>query len=317
MTPVVLIVLGMVFAAIVFTIYGFVFYFRGRKESDASRIQARLGMSQEEEEETIGSLLREQAADSALERLGNLGESMQLAIQQAGMKMTVSTLISQMVVLGFAAMLGLGIFLGARWTPLAILVAWAPYKYVQTKASSRAKKLLSQLPDCLEMMGRAMQTGAGLIDCFRLVQMEMQDPVAGEFGQVSEQVRFGKDWRLALEELINRNPSLFDLRLLVSSLLMQKETGGNMIETVNRISKLIRSRYAFDSKVVAMTSEAKASGFILAMMPLCVLTLMFLANPDYLEPLWSTMVGQIVCVYAVGSYGSGIYIMMAMSKVEV
>jgi tight adherence protein B len=317
MNAVALVVLSMVFAAIVFAAMSVLYFIRGRREAERIRIQQRLGMGMTDEEEVITSLLREQVSDSALDRLGNVGSNMQIAIQQAGMKMTVSTLVTYMVVLGFTAFLGFGIFLGPKGTPLALLFAWAPYRWVQSRAASRAKKLVGQLPDALEMMGRAMQTGAGLIDCFRLVQVEMADPVAGEFGTVYEQVRFGKDWRLALDELIQRNPTLFDLRLLVSSLLMQKETGGNMIETVNRISKLIRARAAFDGKVKAMTSEARASGFILAMMPLGVFGLVFFANADYLEPLWTTMLGQIAVVYAVVSYGAGIFIMTALSTVDV
>lgn len=314
---VIVVALAMVFATIVLATQGVYFYTRGKKDEVEDKIRHRLGFDPNaEDEELLASLLRDQAADGMLERLGKQGEDIQATIRQAGMDLTVSMLVGYM---GVATLTGatLGfIALGPKGLPPGLLAGVIPLWWIRRRAAARAKALLDQMPDALEMMGRAMQAGAGLVDCFRLVQDEMGDPVSTEFGRISDEVRFGKDWREALEQLLIRNPSLFELRLLVSSLLLQRETGGNMIETVTRISKLIRQRSSFDGKVKAMTAEARTSGLVLALMPIGVLVMIVLANAPYLEPLVDTAIGQMVIVYAVSSYAIGIFIMQTASKVE-
>ncbi|MCB9666220.1 MAG: type II secretion system F family protein [Alphaproteobacteria bacterium] len=314
---VIVIALVMVFATVVLSVQGVYFYTRGKKDEVEEKIRHRLGFDPNQtDEEMLASLLREQAADGMLERLGKQGEEMQATIRQAGMDITVSTLVGYMAFASLLATTLAFVAVGPKAMPPALLLGYVPLAWVRRRAAARAKALLEQMPDALEMMGRAMQAGAGLVDCFRLVQDEMSDPVATEFGRISDEVRFGKDWREALEQLLVRNPSLFELRLLVSSLLLQRETGGNMIETVNRISKLIRQRAAFDGKVKAMTAEARTSGLVLALMPIGVLILIVMANAPYLTPLVDTAVGQMVIVYAISSYAIGIFIMQASSKVE-
>ena len=86
-------------------------------------------------------------------------------------------------------------------------------------------------------MARALQAGVGLNDAFRLVAEEMPMPIAGEFGRVFEEVRFGRDYREAFEKMLDRNPGVFDLRLFVSSILLQRETGGNLIEILENIAE--------------------------------------------------------------------------------
>lgn len=314
---IILVVLAMAFAAIVLLGQAAYFYVKSKRDDEQYEIRRRLGFQAEaDEEEALASLLRERAADTMLDRLGNFGESIHMSIRAAGMNLTVSQLFTYMLVAALVASVVLFVGIGVQAMPLGLMAGYLPYWFVNKKAVSRAKSLLDQMPDSLEMMGRAMQAGAGLVDCFRLVQDEMSDPVAAEFGRVADEVRFGKDWREALEQLIERNPTLFELRLLVSSLLLQRDTGGNMIETVNRVAKLIRQRAAFDQKVKAMTSEARASGLVLALMPLGVLVMIMMANAPYLEPLTETTLGHMVIVYAVASYAFGLFIMSVSSKVE-
>lgn len=317
MSPAQLVVLALVFAAIVLFGQAAYYFIKARQDEETGKIRHRLGMPDEDVDDAIASLLREQAADGALDALGNYGETLQDAIQQSGQEMTVSALVMRCVMAGLVVGLGLTVAAGAQSAPFALIAAYVPIWLVHRAAAKRSKDMLSQMPDSFEMMGRAMQTGAGLTDCFRLVQAEMADPISSEFGRVADEVHFGKDWRTALTELINRNPSIFELRLFVSSVLLQRETGGNMIETFNRISKLIRQRYAFDNKVKAMTSEARTSGLVLAGMPVAVLIMVGMANAPYLLPLIETPAGQVCLVYALASYGMGLWMMTNMSTVEV
>lgn len=316
--PIVLVILAMTFAAPVLLVQAASFYIQGKRDEEEAKVRDRLGIQQwNEDDEALASLLRESASDGAIDALGAAGDDIQKLIQQAGMTISVSTLLVQMVIALIVSFVVLFFTMGGLASLGCVAFGYLPYWWVSSTAAKRAAKMLDQMPDALEMMARAMQAGAGLSDCFRLVQVEMTDPIAAEFGRVADEVTFGKEWRTALQLLIERNPSLFELRLLVSSLLLQRETGGNMIETLARVAKLIRQRYAFDNKVKAMTAEARTSGMVLALMPLGVALLIFVFNPAYLTPLFEHPLGQIVLVYAVFSYGIGLFLMSAMSTVEV
>lgn len=314
-----LVVLGLVFVATVLGGQSIYWYFRGLRDDEALRVRRRLGLdaSQQQEEEALSSLLREQAADTMLESLGKIGEDMAQTLKGADDARTVSQLVVTMIALGGGVAALLIPFLGLKSVFVGMILAYMPYMMVKRKASQRSVALLVQLPDALDLMGRAMQAGTGLSETFKLVAEETKDPLGVEFGQVYDELRFGRDWRIALEDLVNRFPEVFELRLFVSSMLLQRETGGNMIETVGRLSKLIRARHGFDAKVRAMTSEARASGFVLAGMPIGVLGLVMLANFEYLTPMWRTGAGQTAMVYCAGSYGMGIFLMRSMSRVDV
>ena len=317
MNPWVFLVLAMVFFSVLMLGAAVIYFLKGREDEEIERKRERLGVMQiEDPDEALSSLIRDQAADGIMEYLGQTGEQMQENVRASGLNLTVRDVLLQCAMVGGLAML-VGVGVGGPRMVFLGLVGFLPYQRVKMAAASRAKTMLAQLPDSLEMMGRAMQAGTGLSECFKLVSDEMAEPVGPEFGRVYDEVRFGKDWRDALNNLLDRNPALFDLRLFVSSLILQRETGGNMIETVNRIAKLIRQRSVFDAKVKAMTSEARASGFILAVMPLGVAVLVLVSNPSYLTPLWDTQIGQVALVYCIASYIFGIFIMQNQSKVEV
>jgi tight adherence protein B len=166
-------------------------------------------------------------------------------------------------------------------------------------------------------MARSLQAGLGLNEAFRTCAEEMPLPVAGEFGRVFEEVRFGRDYREAFNNMLKRNPTLFDLRLFVSSVLLQRETGGNLIEILDSISNTIRGRFLFQAKVKALTSEARFSAMILGGLPLCVGALISVSNPKYLTPLFTDPLGNLFLAYFFLSYCFGGFLMYNVSQVEV
>jgi tight adherence protein B len=165
-------------------------------------------------------------------------------------------------------------------------------------------------------MSRSLQAGLGFNDAMKLVADEMPRPVGSEFGRVYEEVRFGREYRDAFSKLLHRNPGIFELRLLVSSVLLQRETGGNLIEILSNIADTVRSRFVFQAKVRAMTSEAKFSAVILGGLPLGVSAMILVINPEYLQPLFTDPIGNLLLGYTVVSYAIGIFLMRDMSNVE-
>jgi tight adherence protein B len=324
MDPLVLVVMALVFATFVMGFQGVFMWIAMKQEAKESAFRRRLGLETADgkdpfasDDENVTNLIKDQAQDAAIAALGEYGVQIDMLIKASGAETTVTQVIGQMATAGLLVAVVATYVAGAPGLIAGLLGGAMPYIMLQRKASERAEALLSQMPDALELMSRSMQTGNGLSDAFRLASEEMPEPIAFEFGRVYEEVRFGKEWRDAMESLVGRNPTLFDLRLFVSSLLLQRETGGNMIETLSNIAKTIRSRYVFDAKVEAMTSEARTSGLVLAGMPLGVILMIVLASPDYLTPLLYTNMGNAFVMLCVCMYGFGLYMMKITAQVEV
>ncbi|MGK0348172.1 MAG: tight adherence protein B, partial [Myxococcota bacterium] len=132
-----------------------------------------------------------------------------------------------------------------------------------------------------------------------------------------EEIRFGREYREALGNLVSRNPAIFDLRLFVSSVLLQRETGGNLIEILESIASTIRSRFLFEAKVSALTSEARFSALILGSLPMLVALLLLVVNPEYMLPLITDSLGNMLLLLALMMYSLGVFLMVRLSHVEV
>lgn len=285
-----------------------------KKDREAREFSRRLGMIGDEATE---SLFRERARDTVAEGLGNIGQNLSETIIAADSNLTVGALLTRMALLGVATSVVFTILFGLPGIITGIVPAILPYWLLRQAGNKRQKRLLEQLPDALDLMARSMQAGLGLSDAFRLAAEEMPLPLAAEFGRVFEEVRLGRDYREALTNLLERNHGVFDLRLFVSSVLLQRETGGNLIEILDNIATTIRNRFLFQAKVKALTAEAKFSAYILGGLPIGVAGLIFVVNADYLKPLVSDPIGNLLLLYCLGSYSFGIFIMRDISQVEV
>ncbi len=315
MHPIIILIgMAVVFTAILALSQTLYWAYVVRKEAEEKELARRLGAIAEEQYQ---SLFREQAADAAGQALGNVGVHIHEMLNQADSQLTVGGLLLRMAGVGVVAGLILMMSLGPVGFLLGPVFGFLPYMLIKRQGQQRARRLLEQLPDALDLMARSLQAGLGLNDAFRMCAEEMPLPAAAEFGRVFEEVRFGRDYADALTNVVRRNPALFDLRLFVSSVLLQRETGGNLIEILENISNTIRQRFLFDAKVSAMTSEARFSALILGGLPLAVATMITVTNPSYLRPLIDDPLGNFMLFYCFVSYGSGVYLMRSMANVEV
>ena len=308
--------LAVVFTAVLSVIQGLYWAYIARQERESDELLRRLtgGGGGEVIQE---SLVRSQQNDAAAKALGSLGASLQAAVTAADSSLTVSGVAMRMMGAAVIGALG-GVWVGGLpGLVLAIPLGYAPLGILRYQGGVRSNELVSQLPDALDLMSRSLQAGVGLNDSFRLVAEEMPVPVAAEFGRVFEEVRFGRDYREAFHKMLDRNPGVFDLRLLVSSVLLQRETGGNLIEILENISNTIRTRFGFQAKVRAMTAEAKFSAIILGGLPLCVMGILLMTNPAYLDPLFTDPLGKLVLAGDIIMYGTGMMIMRDLTQVEV
>lgn len=311
-----LMVVAVIFTAVLAVVQGLYWAYVARQEREQEELLRRLtggGGSDVVQE----SLLREQQNDAAVKALGGFGQRIQEALTASDSSLTVSAVVMRMAATAFVGLI-IGIYvMGLPGLILAVPAGYVPFLIIQSQAASRSNLLVSQLPDALDLMARSLTAGVGLNDAFRLVAEELPAPVATEFGRVFEEVRFGRDYREAFHKMLERNPGVFDLRLMVSSILLQRETGGNLIEILENISGTIRARFSFQAKVRAMTSEAKFSALVLGGLPMGVIAILTLSNPDYLTPLYTDPLGKVIVAIDIMMYGGGIMIMRDLTNVEV
>ena len=315
MNPIIVIILSAVgFTAFLGITQSLYWAYVARTEAQQRDLARRLGTIAEGSQE---SLFRQRAKDAAATALGRLGTHFQETIDQADLDMTVGNLLIRM----FGVGLVFAIILTIVGSIFGFLVGWIfgliPYFLIRRAGSKRARALTEQLPDVLDLMARSLQAGLSLNDAFRSVAEEMPLPAAAEFGRVFEEIRFGREYREALGNIVARNPAIFDLRLFVSSVLLQRETGGNLIEILESIANTIRARFLFEAKVNALTSEARFSALILGSLPLLVACLLLVINPQYLTPLITESLGNFLLLLAGVMYSIGIFLMIRLSQVEV
>ena len=174
------------------------------------------------------------------------------------------------------------------------LVAFAlPWAVVWARKHKRMKTFEVQLPEALDLIGRALRAGHALSTGLRMVADELDDPIAGEFGHMADEIALGLEARDALENMCHRI-DVRDLEFFATAVLIQRETGGNLAEIMDRLGNVIRDRHSFYGKVNAMTAQNRGAALILLLTPPAFVLLMNMASPGFVEPLWKTDIGQIL-----------------------
>jgi tight adherence protein B len=212
-------------------------------------------------------------------------------ILQSGLAWTVSRVLL-LVALGGLGSYALLHLYGQNLLQLtmATAVALLPVWYVQFKRSRRLHKIEQQLPDALDLIGRALRAGHSFPSGLKMVDEEMTGPIAREFGMTHDEVNFGVTLQQALTNLGQRIP-LTDLRYFVIAVLIQRETGGNLTELLTNLSKLIRNRLQLHARIRVLTAEGRISAWTLGLLPFALAGLMNLGNPDFISVLWKEPAG--------------------------
>jgi tight adherence protein B len=191
--------------------------------------------------------------------------------------------------------------------PLAVVIFFSlPWLWLYQKRATRLKKFAAQLPDAMELVARALRAGHSLAAGMHVVAEEMPAPVSKEFGRVYEEQNLGIPLEEALNGMCERVPNL-DLRFFVTSVSIQRQTGGDLAEILDRIGHIIRERFKILGQVKALTAEGRLSGVVLIAMPLGLFFLMLWMKPDYIRLLWTDPMGIKMSIAAIilvliGSY---------------
>ena len=197
----------------------------------------------------------------------------------------------------------------------AILGAVAPFLVLRQMVARRKKKFEEQLPDAIDMIVNAMRAGFSFQAALKFVGEEVPSPLGEEFTRVYDEQRLGADVRSALLAMQERVDTL-DAKMLVTSLLIQRETGGNLSEVLSGLASLVRDRGALRGQVDTLTAEPKFAGRVLAMLPVVAFFAFSYLNKSMMIPMTTTRTGQYILLYAGLSIAVGYFVMMKIADIE-
>jgi tight adherence protein B len=297
--------------------------YRWAEEKRAEELRRRLRALRDEDRTESILLRRDRLAASpgidALLRHVPLALRLERILQQADSRFTVAQMIGWSALLAcggvvLTSVLRLGVALGAVLVLIGLAI---PTVLLIIARERRSQRLSEQLPEALDMMARSLRAGHALTAAFEVVAGEMPEPVAVEFGRAFEAQRLGISSDQAIVQMTERSPGNRDLQIFAVSVVIQRETGGNLAELLGNIAETIRARYRFYGKLRSLTAEGRASALVLGSLPFGMALFLRIVNPKYLVPLGTTSMGRAILAGAVIAWLSGIIWMYRMTKVDI
>ena len=296
-------------------------FFGDRRKDELKRRLSSLGSS--EGGKAITGLLRKgklsgiPAVDAILRSI-KLSAWIENILEQTELEITVARLFAYCA---GGAFLGLVLGLLSDGGPLSILLVLLfgalPFLFVLFMRSRRSRKMSEQLPEALEMMARSLRAGHALSSAFKMVATEMPTPVSIEFGRAFEAQELGLPFERAVADMTRRAPDNRDLKIFALSVIVQKETGGNLVEIIEKIADTVRARYKFEGKLAGLTAEGRMSSYIVGALPFGTLLFLLFANRPYVLPLFTTEPGHYMLFGAGFIWGLGFLWMKSMTKVTI
>jgi tight adherence protein B len=294
---------GLVFVAVAFgaIAVALVFEFLGERKRQKNLVgqlqKFEKGLMQVSTES--GGLLRRAVRESQFMQdltatVPTLGD-LQLTIQQAGSTMTVGSFLMLIVGMGVGGGLATLLLSGRVLVaiPVAFLFAWLPYLWIRRRRKRRLYAFESELPEAIDLLGRAIRAGHPLSSGMKMVADESGEPIAGEFRRTFEENRFGVPFDDAIQEMSDR-VDIVDVRILVTAILIQREVGGNLAEVLDNLASVIRARFTIRRQLRVFTAQGRMSGYVLALLPIVVGTIIYLMNPEYGSRMFTHPMGRLM-----------------------
>ena len=229
-------------------------------------------------------------------------ERLQTTLEQANVNISASQLLVNLTLVASILLAGLIVLkiqlLAALGAVLAVYIL--PLFYFGHRRRKRINKLVLQLPDVFELLSQALRAGHSLASGMQVVAAEMPEPAGTEFGRVFHEQNLGLKIEEALTNLADRMDVL-DVRFFVTAVLIQRQTGGDLAEVLDKISSVIRERVELQGTVQALTAEGRLSGYVLLALPFVVFAAMLKINYDYAALLWEHPTGQMMSMFAIVS----------------
>ncbi len=199
---------------------------------------------------------------------------------------------------------------------VAIVLGSAPYVYVRVKRAARLRKFNSLLPDAIDLMSRALKAGHSVSSSIEMIAQEISPPVGPEFRRLFEEQNFGLPLREAMLNLANRVP-IADVQFLVTAILVQKETGGNLVEILDKTASVLRDRMRLQGQVRVYTAQGRLTGWILSLLPFVIFGIISTINPGYAHILLDDPLGQKLIIAGLVLMAFGIWVIRKVIDIKV
>ena len=239
-------------------------------------------------------------------------------IDQADSQITVMRLVLFSATAGVMAFLAISMISTSYllMTVVAVIAAVFPISHILMKRKARLKKFLQLLPDALDLMSRGVSAGHAFTESLHMVATEMPEPVATEFRKTYEEQNLGLSLKLALENLVHRVP-LLDLRMCVTAVLIQRETGGNLSELLEKVAHTIRERFRIMEDLKTLTLSSRWSAWLLCCLPIALALYMSVMNPNYMNVMWSDPRGHWLLAIAAIMQILGMLLVQRIMKIKI
>lgn len=295
----------------------------GESAKARKRLLKRLDKMDQGDEQSYNSLLRKKYLRklTPVERFFenfNAMESLAQLIEQSGHRILAYQLVGLSLALGAVSAYISWMMLRMPMATLlfTIVAAYIPYMKIKRDRAARLAKFEEQLPDAIDIMKRALKAGHPFNSSMKLVATDMDNPIAEEFEMTFNDISYGSDVRRAMLNLLSRVPSV-TVMALVTSIQVQKETGGNLAEVLEQIAGVIRGRFKLHRKIKTLTAEGRMSAWVLAMVPLFLFVTIWITSPDYLPILVDDPRGHNMIIYGGISGVLGIAWIRRIIRIEV
>lgn len=303
-----------------------VLVWRLRHSARLEKITDRLsgGKSSRRSERTRPALIQTESPDRGrlvlrLAERFRLMDRLRLLIEQAGLKWDVARTLHGCLALflaGFAFVWYLTPSLRRLALPVGLAAAAAPILYILRVRRARLRKFEEQFPESLEFLARSMRAGHAFTVSLELLHTEFQEPLAGEFRRAFDEQNLGLPLEVAFQKLAQRVP-LMDVHFFVSAVLLQKRTGGNLAELLDKLAYLIRERFKLRGRIRAISAHGRMTGTVLSLIPVAVGAIMSLVNPSMVLFFFTDELGKMMLGAAIGLQVIGYLIIRKIVAIEV
>lgn len=316
--------IALIFVAVFFLVQGLAIPVFGESAQARKRLKKKLGeIESANDEEAFSSLLRQKYLrklspwERSLESLPRM-DALAATIEQSGGKYLAYQVVLFSIALAVVAAFSAWMFFRLWYAPVvaAIIAAYFPLMRIAANRKKRLGLFEEQLPDAIETMTRALRAGHPFPAALKMIGDEFDDPIAAEFELTFGDINYGNDVRRAMLGLLSRIPTV-TVMALVTAVLVQKESGGNLAEILERISGVIRGRFKLYRKIKTLSAEGRMSAWVLALVPFGLFVILMITTPDYLPTLVEDARGQKMIVGSMISAACGIFWIRKILRIEV
>lgn len=291
-----LLIMGASFIGVLALVFGIGFLFTSRQDTNVeARLAAFTGGTPQGRKEFTETFVRDglETANSVVNTVVAKFEKLPLFFRQADSPLKFEAFL--LLCGGFAGLSALGTMIARAPGPMipvgAICGFGFPWLWLVMRRRSRFRRFEKQLPDALELMGRALRSGHSLASGLNVVASEMPAPISTEFRAVYDEQNLGIPLDAALRNMLFRIPNL-DLKFFITAVNIQRQAGGDLAEILQKISGLVRERFQLLGQVKALTGEGRISGIVLMALPVVLFFAVYYINPDYVMVLFTHPSGQ-------------------------